>query len=150
MREHTSGATVLESTASARPISPFSRDGASELLRLSRSLRCAARGLWEVLSTQRNARIHVVAGVSVISLGVWLQVSALALALLCALITLVGAAEAFNTAIEAVVDLASPNIHPLARRAKDVAAGAVLLCAFGAAASGVLILGPALFHKIVG
>jgi len=141
---------VLESTASVRPISPFLRDGASELLRFSRSVRCAGRGLWDVLSTQRNARIHVVAGVGVISVGVWLQVSALALALLCGLIALVCAAEAFNTAIEAVVDLASPEMHPLARRAKDVAAGAVLLCAFGAAAAGALILGPALFHRILG
>jgi diacylglycerol kinase len=69
-----------------------------------------------------------------------------ALLLLC--ITGVLVAEMGNTLIEALVDLASPGYHPLARRAKDVAAGAVLVTAIGSAAVGLAILGPHLWHLV--
>jgi diacylglycerol kinase len=61
---------------------------------------------------------------------------------------LVWAAELFNTALEAAIDLASPNLHPLAKAGKDAAAGAVLVTAIGAILTGLLIIGPPLWDKI--
>ena len=65
-----------------------------------------------------------------------------------AITALVFVAEFLNTAIEVVVDLASPQIHPLAKVAKDVGAGAVLLAAVAAVLVGLLILGPPLWAKL--
>ena len=104
----------------------------------------AFRGVAALLATQPNARIHAAATVAVLALALALRVSSgewLALALS---IALVWSAEAVNTAIEALCDVVSPNSHPLVRRAKDVAAAAVLLAAFGAVAVGLLVFGPRL------
>lgn len=102
----------------------------------------ALRGLRRLLGTQMNARIHVTAMVLVLGLAGWLGLSALEWALLIAMVALVLCAEALNTGIEWVVDLASPEWHDLARDAKDVAAAGVLLAALGAAVVGALILLP--------
>lgn len=75
-------------------------------------------------------------------MAAWIGVSALEWAALAMAIALVMAAEALNTAIEHVVDLASPEWHPLARDAKDVAAAAVLICSIGAAVVGLLVFVP--------
>jgi diacylglycerol kinase len=108
----------------------------------------AARGLVHVIKTQTNARFHGAATVLVAAAACWLRPSAAECALLGLAVTLVWAAEAFNTAIEAVVDLVTPEVHPLARIAKDAAAGAVLVCALGAALAGALILGPPLCERL--
>jgi len=105
-------------------------------------LTCAARGVMVLLGSQPNAAIHLVATVVVLVLGVTLH---LAIAEWCWIVSAIGGvwvAEAFNTAIELVTDLASPDVHPLAGRAKDVAAGAVLLAALASACIGLLVLGP--------
>jgi len=78
----------------------------------------------------------------VVALGWWLGVSWLEWVALTLAIALVMGAEALNTALEYVVDLASPEWHPLARDAKDVAAGAVLLCSVGAAVVGLVVFVP--------
>ncbi len=101
----------------------------------------ALRGL-RVWVTQPNARIHCAAAATVIALGLWLEVSRLEWVALVLAIALVMGAEALNTALEYVVDLASPEWHPLARDAKDVAAAAVLLCSLGAAVVGLLVFAP--------
>ena len=106
----------------------------------------AVRGWWYVLRTQRNAWIEAVITILVMLLSLWLGLSARDWAILVLTIVLVFIAEFLNTAIEAVVDLASPGHHPLARVAKDVGAGAVLLAATAAAAVGLLILGPPLWR----
>ncbi len=96
---------------------------------------------WAV-KTQRNMRFHLAAGALVIALGLLLRVSRgdmVALLLAC---TVVIAAEMFNTMAEAVVDLASPDYHHLAKVAKDVAAGAVLVSAIGAAVIGLVVFIP--------
>ncbi|MCE7937916.1 diacylglycerol kinase [bacterium] len=108
------------------------------------SFRHAFAGLAHVARTQTNARIHLVAAAVVVVLGARLGLPARDWALVALCIGLVLAAEAMNTAVEAVVDLASPDVHPLARVAKDAAAGAVLLTAMAAAAVGLLVLGPPL------
>ena len=108
----------------------------------------AFRGLWYVLRTQQNAWIHVLAAILVFILAWWLQLPAHAWALLILIIAMVFTAEFINTAIEAVVDLASPEKHPLAKVGKDVGAAAVLISALAAILIGLLILGPPLWEKL--
>lgn len=104
----------------------------------------ALRGLG-VLLRQPNARIHVAVALGVTALGLALRVSALEWCALTLAMALVLGAEALNTAIELVVDMAQPEWHALARDAKDVAAAAVLVCSLGAAVVGLWVLGPKLW-----
>jgi diacylglycerol kinase (ATP) len=115
-----------------------------------RSFKYALQGWWFVLRTQKNAWIHALASVIVVPLALWLQVSRLELAVIFLAITAVWVGEFLNTAIEAVVDMASPEFHPLAKVAKDVAAAAVLLAAIAAVLIGLLILGPPLLLLLFG
>ena len=95
-----------------------------------------------MLRTQHNAWLHLGATLAVCSCGWGLRVSAADWRWLIAAITLVWAAEALNTAIEVVCDVISPGYHPAIGTAKDIAAGAVLLCAIGAFLIGGLTLAP--------
>jgi diacylglycerol kinase/ribosomal protein S18 acetylase RimI-like enzyme len=111
-----------------------------------RSFVYAGRGIRTMLASQHNAWIHAAATIVVVALGLVLQVSRLEwLALILAIVS-VWTAEALNTAFEFLCDVASPEFHPLVEKAKDVAAGAVLICAVGAVATGALVLGPPLFE----
>src|SRR5512139_3975824 len=92
-----------------------------------RSFRFAFAGWWFVIKTQRNAWIHAVVSVIVVVVGLWLRLSSRDWAVIVAAITMVWMAEFLNTALEAVVDLASPQKHHLARVGKDVGAAAVLI-----------------------
>lgn len=114
-----------------------------------RSFGYAFRGWWHVIQTQQNAWIHSIVTVAVIVVGIWLQLPARDWAVLLLTIAMVWAAEFFNTAIEAVVDLASPMHHPLAKVGKDVGAAAVLIAALAAIGVGLLILGPPLWARLV-
>ena len=105
----------------------------------------AFHGLWYALRTQRNARVHLGIAVVVTIAGILLRISALEFAILYLAITGVFIAEMFNTVCELCVDLAQPEYHPLARVAKDVAAGAVLLSAILAVVIGIFVLGPHLW-----
>lgn len=109
-----------------------------------RAFRYAFRGLVDLFRTQSNARFHVGAALAAVSAGYWLDISRLewVAAVLC--IAVVLALEAVNTALEYLTDLVSPDYHPLAGKAKDVAAGAVLVAAIGAAVVGCLIFLPKL------
>lgn len=121
----------------------------SEFMRSrAQSFGHAARGWWYVLRTQRNAWIHVTITGAVVALSLWLGLSARDWAVIVTITALVFVSEFLNTAIEVVVDLASPQIHPLAKVAKDVGAGAVLLAAVGAVLVGLLILGPPLWARV--
>ena len=112
---------------------------------LWKSFGHAAAGIVHVLRTQRNARIHLAVAIAVVLLGLMLRLPRLHWAVLVITIGMVFIAEFVNTVIEALVDLISPEIHPLARVAKDVASGAVLVLAVMAAVVGLLILGPPLY-----
>jgi diacylglycerol kinase len=114
------------------------------------AFRYAFSGWWYVLRSQRNAWIHAVATLIVVAAGLWLSVDRLSWALLLGAIGLVWLAEFLNTALEAVVDLASPELHPLARVGKDVGAAAVLIAALTAAAIGLLVLGPLVLARLTG
>ena len=107
-----------------------------------RSVRFAVRGIATMLKTQHNAWLHATATALVISTGVLLKLSFGEWCWIVLAITSVWTAEALNTAFEFLTDVASPDFHPLAEKAKDVAAGAVLLAALGAVAIGGLVFGP--------
>ncbi|WP_322799294.1 diacylglycerol kinase family protein [Thermoflexus sp.] len=109
------------------------------------SFRFAFAGLRYAWRTQRNLRIHMAITVAVMALAGWLRFDPIRWAVLILTIALVWAAELLNTALEAIVDLASPSFHPLARIAKDVSAGMVLLCAIAAVLVGLALFGPALW-----
>lgn len=110
----------------------------------------AFSGLWYVLRTQRNARVHIAIAILAIVLGIVLRISAIEFAIVFLAISSVFVAEMFNTVFELCIDLASPNYHPLAKIAKDVAAGAVLLSAILSVVIGLFVFGPhlwGLLHK---
>ncbi len=108
----------------------------------------AFRGLWYVLRTQRNMRVHLVIAALAILTGIILHISAIEFALIFVTITVVFTAEMFNTVFELCVDLASPEYHPLAKIAKDVAAAAVLLSAIFAVVVGLFVFVPHLWVLI--
>ena len=92
-----------------------------------RSFGYAFKGIATLFSTQTNARIHLLAVVIIVALGFYLALSLTEWAIIAVCMGVVLATEAINTAIEFMIDLVSPEHHPLAGKAKDVAAGAVLL-----------------------
>jgi len=108
----------------------------------------AFRGWGHALRTQHNAWIHSIAATIVVILGLWLGLPSRDWAVLVLAIAMVFTAEFINTSIEAVVDLASPVHHPLAKVGKDVGAAAVLVAALSAILIGLLILGPPLWQKV--
>jgi diacylglycerol kinase (ATP) len=114
-----------------------------------RSFRNAFAGWWYVIRSQRNAWIHALATICVFSLSLWLKLALRDWAILLLTIAVVWTAEFLNTALEAVVDLASPHHHPLAKVGKDVGAAAVLIAALSAIVIGVLILGPPLWSRLM-
>lgn len=115
---------------------------AFDLKLVMRSFTFAFAGIIFMVRTQRNAQVHLFITSIVIVAGVYFSVSLGEWLALVLSITLVLALEAINTALEAIVDLASPQIHPLAKRAKDSAAGAVLIGAIGAAIVGLTVFLP--------
>lgn len=115
-----------------------------------RAFGYAFQGWWHVLHTQRNAWIHAVATMLVVLMAAWLKLPARDWAVLILAIALVWTAEFINTSIEAIVDLASPEKHPLAKAGKDVGAAAVLITALASVLVGLLIMGPPLWAKIMG
>lgn len=112
------------------------------------SFRYAFAGLAYILRTQRNMWIHIAIAAGVIALGLWLGLGRMEWAILALTMALVFVAEFANTMVEATIDLITPTYHPLAKIAKDVAAGAVLLAAIAAVVIGLLILGPHLWDRI--
>lgn len=110
--------------------------------RFLNGFRYAARGVVVLVRTQLNARIHLAATIFVVGAGFFFGLSSGEWLAITAAIGLVWVAEGLNTAIEAVVDLVTPEFHPLAGRAKDIAAGAVLLAALTAAIIGTLVFYP--------
>jgi diacylglycerol kinase len=109
----------------------------------------AYNGLCYALRTQRNARVHVAIAILAIALGILLHISPVEFAMIFVAITSVFSAEMFNTVVEVCVDLASPTYHPLAKIAKDVAAGAVLLNAILSIIIGLFVFGPRVWALLV-
>lgn len=99
-----------------------------------KSFAYALSGVAHAWRTQKNFRIQVGLGVVALAVCAALHVPAVGFAILALAIAVVLALEVLNTAVEALVDLASPQVHPLAKAAKDAAAGAVLIAAAGSVA----------------
>jgi diacylglycerol kinase len=109
----------------------------------------AFAGLGFLFRSQRNARIELAIGAIACGLAAWVGISRAEWAVLVFTIALVLILEGLNTAVEAAIDLASPHLHPLAKAAKDLAAGMVLIAAIASILVGLLILGPPLWGKII-
>ena len=107
---------------------------------VARSFHHAYRGLLYAVRTQRNMRFHVVASAAVLVLSLFVGVNKLELAMLVLVIAAVLVTEILNTALEFTVDLVTREYHPLAKLAKDVSAGAVLVTSVAALAVGYLVL----------
>jgi diacylglycerol kinase (ATP) len=116
---------------------------------VANSFRYAIAGLRYLLWTQRNAKIHTAIGLVAVALGFVLGINRYEWLTLTLTIAIVLAAEGFNTAIEAAVDLISPTYHPLAKIAKDVGAGTVLLTAIAAVIVGMLLFLPHLLPFVL-
>jgi diacylglycerol kinase (ATP) len=112
-----------------------------------RSFRYALRGIAAVLQSQHNAWIHAAASLLVVGAGLAIGLGRLEWCALILAMVAVWAAEALNTAFEALCDVASPSLHPMVERAKNVAAGAVLIAAMGAAVVGGLVFVPHLLVR---
>jgi diacylglycerol kinase len=113
-----------------------------ELKKRVRSFGFAGHGVWLLVRTQIHFRIHLTAATVVCMLGAYLNITRVEWIALVVVIGAVLIAEGFNTALEFLTDLVSPDYHELAKRSKDVAAGAVLLAALMALAVGFLIFAP--------
>lgn len=109
------------------------------------SANCAIEGILYTARTQKHMRNHFLAALVLLIATLFLRISALEFILLALSVSFVLFAELMNTAVEVVVDLVSPGYHPLARIAKDTAAGAVLVAAIGTAVMGYLILSRYIF-----
>ena len=117
---------------------------------LLRSFGHAFAGVAYILRTQRNARIELTVGVAAVLLGLWLGLTSLEWAVLAITIALVLALEWINTSLELAVSLASPEQHPSAKAAKDVAAACVLLGAITSVVVGLLLFAPRLVSRLPG
>ncbi|MCL2136253.1 MAG: rRNA maturation RNase YbeY [Coriobacteriia bacterium] len=106
---------------------------------LKQSFKWAFSGIWEAVRTERNMKIHLVVALAALIASALLRLEALAWALVVLCIAFVWSTEMINTAIEHVVDLASPDIHPKAKSAKDIAAGVVLVSVIASVVIGLIV-----------
>jgi diacylglycerol kinase len=114
------------------------------------SFRFAFEGIVHVMKTQPNAWAHAAISLAVVLVGLWVGLSRIEWAILIAMMAGVWVAEFLNTAIEAAIDTATRERHPLAKIAKDTAAGGVLVAAILAVIVGLLILGPPVWARLLG
>ena len=112
------------------------------------SFQYAFAGIKYVLKTQKNAWLHLAATVIVVAVSFWLRIDRIKWMAILLVIGLVWMAEFMNTALEIIVDLASPEKHPLAKVGKDVGAASVLIAAILAVIIGVLVLWQPLIEKL--
>ena len=111
------------------------------------SVKCALVGLRDIVKTEHNTRSHAFFTVATLCLAAWLEIEGVRLVLVVLAIVLVWITEAFNTVFELVVDIVSPEYCETARRAKDIAAAAVLFAAIAAFITGFVIILPPLLSK---
>jgi diacylglycerol kinase (ATP) len=114
------------------------------------SFNCAIEGVLWTARTQKHMRWHFFSAAAVLFAALFFKVPTVDFLLLTLAITIVLFAEIINTAVEVVVDLVSPDYHPLAKKAKDIAAGAVLLAACGAAVVGYVVFSSRIFAAVPG
>ena len=108
----------------------------------------AFRGLYSFLREPQNVCVHLPAALLVVLVGFLLRIDRTEWCMIIVAISLVLVSEGLNSALESLADAVHPTEHPLVGRAKDVAAGAVLLASFAAAAIGLIVFGPKVFSLI--
>ncbi len=108
----------------------------------------AFSGMWYALRTQRNIRIHLSVAFCAVAAGIWLRLDLVRWAVLFLTIGAAISAEMINTAIETIVDAQVEEFHPLAKVAKDVSAGAVMVVALTAVLVGICLFLPPLLGKL--
>lgn len=113
-----------------------------EYKKILNSFKYAIQGFFSAFKTEKNMKIHTLAMFIVIALGIWLKLNPIEWCLIVVAIVIVISAELFNTAIETVVDMISPEKNEKAKIAKDISAAAVLTVAIGAAIIGIIIFIP--------
>ncbi len=113
--------------------------------RLKRAFHYAFSGLAQAWRSEANLRIEVCVGLAALMLALMLDANLVAV-ILTTMIVL--ACELFNSALEAIIDMVMPTYHPLAKRAKDIAAGAVLLVSMGAILVGLIVFVPPLWQLL--
>lgn len=113
------------------------------------SFQYAFSGIWYTLRTQRNAQIHIVIAISIVTLGLFLQLSLTEWAILALTTGFVISMELLNTATESAMDYVTTDFHPQIKVVKDVAAGGVLVASITAVIVGLLILGPPLLKQVL-
>ena len=106
------------------------------------SFKYAFNGIKTLFKTEVHGKFHILFALFVVAASVFFDISTVEWCMVIICIAMVVAAEAFNSAIEALTDLASPEYHPLAGKAKDLAAGGVLICSIGALVIGFIIFLP--------
>jgi diacylglycerol kinase len=137
-------------------LGPVEKEGAVRIVPLAaphvafaRGFGFAGRGLWYVIRTQRNMRVHLALGAAALLLGAVLRISPVEFAVVVVAIMGVTVAEVINTVVEAAVDLVTQEYHALARTAKDAAAGAVLLAAILSVVVGLFVFVPHLWPLLL-
>lgn len=115
---------------------------------LPSAFKNAGKGIWSAIKNERNMKIHLAVAAFAIAVGLVLRVELWGMAIILVCIGAMFALEVLNHAIEAIVDLVSPDYHPLAGRAKDAAAGAVLCMAVVSVIVGLLLYADALFRLL--
>ncbi|MCL4251469.1 MAG: diacylglycerol kinase family protein [Anaerolineae bacterium] len=138
---------LLEALTSTARINPDAYSVKTSPNRI-KSLGYALAGWLYMLRWQKNVRIQALASILVITLSLWLQIDFYGIALIVLVITMVWMAEFLNAAVEAVVNLATEEWHPMAKVGKDVASAAVLLAVMAAVIIGLLVLGPPLIGRL--
>lgn len=139
---------VFDTLTSTMRINPNEHSALTNSPNRIESFGYALAGWLYMLRHQKNTRIMSVASVVVVTATWWLQIELVGWAVIVMAVTGVWMAEFLNAAVEAVVNLASPDFHPMAKVAKDVAAASVLLCVVAAIIIGVLVLGPSLLTRL--
>jgi diacylglycerol kinase len=134
----------LTSTARINPENYAAKISANRVA----SFGYALRGWLYMLRWQKNTRIMSVASVLTMIAALWLELPLVQIALIVITITIIWLAEFVNAGIEAAIDVASPEIHPMAQVGKDVASAAVLLAVVCAVIVGVLLFGPPLLARL--
>jgi diacylglycerol kinase (ATP) len=128
---------------------PAVRNGSFTIGGRLKSVRHAVRGIGMMLRSQHNAWLHAFATLCTLLTGALLGLSGGEWCWVVLAIMAVWTAEALNTALEFLADVASPEFHPLVKQAKDVAAGGVLIAAIGSVCIGLLVLGPHLLDVLL-
>lgn len=117
---------------------------------MGNAFACATCGILHAFKTQRNMKVHLAVALAALVLGVVFEIGPPSWAAIAICIAAVFAFECMNTAVEAVVDLVSPEYAELAKHAKDCAAGAVLVCAAGSVLVALFVFVPALLVRVGG